>query len=156
MPRADPRWKDESHPRSGVEFDWLGVDLQGHVAVFTTAGFGPVPMQVDQHLDDVDAALDRVGQLPVIGSAGDIGRRSADGDYSDWAAYSAKGFYAYDWEDQTGSCRRPPKCYPKRAGSQGETCSASFACQLSSPCFPLRNAFSKNLGCSALGGKVPG
>jgi hypothetical protein len=106
MPRADPRWKDESHPRSGVEFDWLGVDLQGHVAVFTTAGFGPVPMQVDQHLDDVDAALDRVGQLPVIGSAGDIGRRSADGDYSDWNAYSAKGFYAYDWEDQGSRYQR--------------------------------------------------
>jgi len=100
MPRADPRWKDEFHPWSGFEHDWLGVDLQGHVAVFTTAGYGPVPMEVDQHLADVDAALDRVGQLPVIGSACDTVRRSADGDYPDWDAYSAKGFYAYDWQGQ--------------------------------------------------------
>jgi hypothetical protein len=97
MPRAHPRW--------GIEFDWLGVDRQGHVAVFTTAGYGPVPVDVNQHLADVDAALDRVGELPVIGSA-DIMGRSDDGDYSHWYAYSAKGFYAYDWRVWDGPYQR--------------------------------------------------
>ncbi|HYK69716.1 MAG TPA: hypothetical protein VEV45_17355 [Streptosporangiaceae bacterium] len=101
MPRADPRWWDEFHPWSGIEHGWLGVDLQGHVAVFTTAGYGLVPMEVDRHLADVDAALDQVGQLPLIASADDI-LRSAHGHYSHWHAYSAKGFYAYDWQQWTG------------------------------------------------------
>jgi hypothetical protein len=98
MPRAHPRW--------GIEFDWLGVDRQGYVAVFTTAGYGPVPVDVNQHLAEVDAALDRVGQLPVIGSAGNVVRRSADGDYSGWHACSAKGFYAYDWQVWNGPYQR--------------------------------------------------
>jgi hypothetical protein len=98
MPRAHPRW--------GIEFDWLGVDRHGHVAVFTTAGYGPVPVDVNQHFADVDAALDRVGQLPVTGSVGTVVRRSADGDYSEWHAYSAKGFYAYDWRVWNGPYQR--------------------------------------------------
>jgi hypothetical protein len=98
MPRAHPRW--------GIEFDWLGVDGQGHVAVFTTAGYGPLPVNVDQHLADVDAALDLVGQLPVIGAADNVVRRSADGDYSCWYAYSAQGFYAYDWQVWDGPYQR--------------------------------------------------
>jgi hypothetical protein len=100
--RADascgPALEDEFHPWSGFEHDWLGVDLQGNVAVFTTAGFDPVPAAVDQHLADVDAALDWVGQLPVIGLACDT--VGAAGDYPDWDAYSAKGFYACDWQGQ--------------------------------------------------------
>jgi hypothetical protein len=98
MPRAHPRW--------GIEFDWLGVDRHGHVAVFTTAGYGPVPVRVSEHVADVDAALDRIGELPVVGFASDIVRRSAGGDYSDWYAYSAKGFYAYDWQVWHGPYRR--------------------------------------------------
>ncbi len=98
MPRAHPRW--------GIEFDWLGVDREGHVAVFTTAGYGPVPADVNQHLADVDAAFDRVKELPVTGSADNIMQRSADGDYSDWYTYSAKGFYAYDWQVWDGPYQR--------------------------------------------------
>ena len=101
MPRADPRWGDEFHPWSGIEHDWLGVDLQGHVALFTTAGYGLVHMEVDRHLADVGAALDQVGQLPVIASA-DVILRSAYGHYSRWHSYSAKGFYSYDWQEWTG------------------------------------------------------
>lgn len=103
MPRADPRWKDEWHPWSGLEHDWLGVDRQGHVAVFMTAGFGLVPMQLDQHLDDVDAALDRVRQLPVIGPRW---IRWLHGDSSTWLSDPAKGFYAYDWNESRGRYQR--------------------------------------------------
>ena len=98
--------RPRAHPRLGIEFDWLGVDRQGHVAVFTTAGYGPVPVDVNQHHVGVDAALDRVSELPVTGSAGDIVRRAAGGDYSDWDAYSAKGFYAYDWQVWDGPYQR--------------------------------------------------
>jgi hypothetical protein len=98
MPRAHPRW--------GIEFDWLGVDPQDHVAVFTTAGYGPVPVHVNQHAADLDTALDQVRRLPVTGSAGNVAQRPADGDHSDSHAYSGRGFYVYDWQLWHGPYQR--------------------------------------------------
>ena len=88
----------------GIEFDWLGVDRHGHVAAFSTAGYGPVPVEVNQHHADVDVALDQIRELPVTGSA--IVQHRGGGDYSDWYAYSAKGFYAYDWQVWAGPYQR--------------------------------------------------
>jgi hypothetical protein len=98
MPRAHPRW--------GIEFNWLGVDQHGHVAVFVTAGYGAVPVEVNQHAADVDRALDQLDGLPVTGLAHDIRRSSGDGDYSHLHAYSGRGFYAYDWQLWHGPYRR--------------------------------------------------
>jgi hypothetical protein len=89
MPRAHPRW--------GIEFDWLGVDHRGHVAVFTTSGYGPVPENVNLHLNDVDRAIEHLRRLPVTGEADQIIRPASDASYADWHKYSAQGFYAYDW-----------------------------------------------------------
>src|SRR5260370_34771393 len=80
MPRAHPRW--------GIEFDWLGVDRQGHVAVFTTAGYGPVPADVNQHAADVDAALDPVRGLPATRAAAPGARRPTTRDYSERADHN--------------------------------------------------------------------
>jgi hypothetical protein len=93
------------HPLWGREFDWLGIDRHGRVAVFSNAGCGPLPETVNEHLADVDAALERADDLPAIGSAGHI-ENSGDGDYSFWYSYSAKGLYAYDWHAVGGPYRR--------------------------------------------------
>lgn len=95
-----------AHPRWGIEFDWLGVDRRGYVAVFTTAGYGAVPVDVNQHAADVDAALEQASGLHVTGSASDLVPSPADGDYSDWHAYSGKGVYAYDWRLWHGPYQR--------------------------------------------------
>jgi hypothetical protein len=44
------------HPMRGREFDWLGIDRHGRVAVFSNAGYGPLPEAVNGRLADVDAA----------------------------------------------------------------------------------------------------
>lgn len=93
------------HPLWGREFDWLGTDHHGHVAVFSNAGCGPLPETVNECLADVDAALERADELPAIGSAGNI-ENCGDGDYCFWYSYSAKGFYAYDWRVGGGPYRR--------------------------------------------------
>ena len=93
------------HPLWGREFDWLGIDRHGHVAVFSNAGYGPLPETVDERLADVDAALERADELAAIGSAANI-ENSGDGDHSFWYSYSAKGFYAYDWRVWGGPYRR--------------------------------------------------
>jgi hypothetical protein len=94
MPRAHPRW--------GIEFDWLGVDQRGHVAIFTTAGYGAVPENVNLHLIDVDRAVEHLGRLPVIGEADQIVKPASDGNYADWYTYSAQGLYTYDWNVRHG------------------------------------------------------
>jgi hypothetical protein len=93
------------HPLRGRQFDWLGIDRRGRVAVFSNAGYGPLPETVNERLADVDAALESAGELPVIGSAGNT-ENSGGGDYSFWHSYSAKGFYAYDWGEWGGPYRR--------------------------------------------------
>jgi len=63
MPRAHPRW--------GIEFDWLGVDREGHVAVFTTAGYGPVPAARSGESGDHAGtrSLFQADRRPDVGSA---------------------------------------------------------------------------------------
>jgi hypothetical protein len=89
--------KSSANPRWGIEFDWLGVDKRGLVAVFTTAGYGAVPENVNLHLRDVDRAIEHLRRLPVMGEADQIVKPASDGNYADWYIYSAQGFYAYDW-----------------------------------------------------------
>jgi hypothetical protein len=93
------------HPLRGREFDWLGIDRRGRVAVFANAGYGPLPEIVNERVADVEAALERAGELPVIGSACNVGDPGGGG-YSFWYSYSAKGFYAYDWRVWDGPYRR--------------------------------------------------
>ena len=95
----------QGHPLWGREFDWLGIDCNGRVAVFSNAGYGPLPATVNERPADVDAALERAGELPAIGSAGTV-ENSGGGDYSFWYCYSAKGFYTYDWRVEGGPYRR--------------------------------------------------
>jgi hypothetical protein len=64
----------EAHPRWGIEFDWLAVDDQQQVALFTSAGYGAVPEAVLRNVALVDEAIDAVAQLPTTG----IGKRFPD------------------------------------------------------------------------------
>ena len=47
----------------GLEFDWLAVDADGHVAFLSTAGGGLVPAGVDP--DAHDAAIDAILSAPA-------------------------------------------------------------------------------------------
>lgn len=72
--------------RQGTEFDWFALDEAGEVAVFATAGFGPVPTQVRTASEDHDAIGDRI---TVTGwGTPDV-----------WDSYARVGLFAYDWDD---------------------------------------------------------
>ena len=47
----------------GLEYDWLAVDQEGHVAVFSTAGGGRAPQAVLENTDVHDAGLDALMAL---------------------------------------------------------------------------------------------
>ena len=81
----------------GFEFDWLGVDQHGHVAVFISWGWGPLPVGIDQHLDEVDAGMERIQELPAIGPPShDLYDARACSVFYD--EYATKGFYVYHWD----------------------------------------------------------
>ena len=82
----------------GGEFDWFAVDADGCIGHFSSAGFGPVPVQLLQNLPACELALDAMQALPTIGSA--VGHLS--GDISDWLAMAARGCHSFDWQHWSG------------------------------------------------------
>ena len=91
-----------THPRQGLELDWLGVDFRGHVGLFSSGGYGPIPKAVADHLTEVDAAVERLDMLPVLGPCA----RSPEGDcdYSSWIEPARRGIFGFDW----GLTKNPP------------------------------------------------
>lgn len=79
--------------RQGTEFDWFALDDAGEVAVFATAGFGPVPAQVRTASEVHDAMGDRIA---VTGW----------GTPTVWDSYASVGLFAYDWDDES-------RCYSR-------------------------------------------
>lgn len=61
---------------------------------FSSAGFGAVPADSIAVADALDAALDRIKALPVIGEATSISGQTRPGD---WIATARRGLFAFDW-----------------------------------------------------------
>ena len=49
----------------GLEFDWLAVDGDGHVALFSTAGGGYAPEEALRDGEAQEAAIDVIVAAPV-------------------------------------------------------------------------------------------
>ena len=79
--------------RAGEEFDWFALDEAGQVAVFATAGSGPVHAQVPLQTSIHDAVGDRI-------------EMSGWGTNAVWDSYARVGLYAYDWDGQQNCYRR--------------------------------------------------
>ncbi|MGQ0798525.1 MAG: hypothetical protein ACT4NL_00225 [Pseudomarimonas sp.] len=86
----------------GREFDWFAADSEGRLALFATAGFGPVPDSVLSATEAHDAVSDSL-------EVSDWGTSAV------WESYALAGLYAYDWSDHQGSYLRvaqPAKLVP--------------------------------------------
>jgi len=93
-----------AHPRWGVEFDWYGFDPAGNVAVFSSAGYGPVPLDVVDHAEALDGWYERRVLLPTLGAC--AASPQEGGDFSDWIGLAERGFYGFDWKVWEGPYRR--------------------------------------------------
>lgn len=80
---------------TGFEYDWLGRDEDGHVALFTTAGAGYAPKaflrDTDAHRDAIEAVLAQPATtiaafFPEVGA----------GCINTWQLVAERGLYAYD------------------------------------------------------------
>ncbi len=77
----------------GIDAAWLAVDGGGQVAVFTTAGQGPVPKSA---LASVESAEADVLRLPAICGATRVKPLPRPDSF---VAFAERGFFAYDWSD---------------------------------------------------------
>ena len=90
----------------GREFDWYAVDNAGRIAVFATAGSGPIPSPV------------RVS-IQAHNDVSDTFEVSGWGTPQVWESYSRVGLFAYDW-------RASDSCYV-RVAVPAQAPSAEFA-----------------------------
>lgn len=82
----------------GLEFDWFAVDADGCVAIFSSAGYGPIPDPVFTHFDDQQAVGEQLCRLAHVAASAALQQQ--------FLAFAAQGIYAYDWMNTEGPYRR--------------------------------------------------
>jgi len=53
----------------GLDVDWYGIDVKGNIGYFTSAGHGPIPMQISVMADEMARVHDFLLKLPPSHSA---------------------------------------------------------------------------------------
>jgi hypothetical protein len=85
-----------SHPDPGTELDWLAIDVDEYVGLFSTGGRGPVPSVVVEHLDVVVRAIACLTDLPVRADCAQTPDRGT-GNFSFWIEPCRRGIFGFDW-----------------------------------------------------------
>ena len=89
-------------PLAGMDFSWLAVDDDGHVAWLVTFGSAVVPPWVAERSDDFADIEDQLATLPEIG--GCVARETSH-HVEQWRVTARKGVFAYDWDVYRGPYR---------------------------------------------------
>ena len=88
----------------GVEYDWLGCDCEGHVALFTTAGRGYAPPEfladIEGHEDAIAAILAGPGDRGVLRAP-----QLSPGYENTWREAALRGLFAFDADPNCGVYR---------------------------------------------------
>lgn len=96
-------------PKSGAdiqgrEYDWLGSDESGCVALFSTAGAGHAPKEFLRDTDAHVMAIQAVLALPASTEA-KFSPALAPGLVNTWRLVAERGLYAYDCDPHGGPYR---------------------------------------------------
>jgi hypothetical protein len=102
-----------SYP-TGFDWAWLATDKDGHVAVFTTAGCGPIPVD---HLNsshdtfefDVEREISRLAERCSAKMLVDLPRPDS------FVTLAQRGFFTFDWFDIHRSEQESTKMYEAMA-----------------------------------------
>jgi hypothetical protein len=89
----------------GIDMPWVAVDAAGRLAVFTTAGEGPLPQSALQVSAAAEAA---VAELPTVGGSRLLVNYARPDDF---IAFAGRGLYAYDWYDAHRTAATSSGCY---------------------------------------------
>jgi hypothetical protein len=79
-------YKDFSERFPGLEFDWFALDAEGNIGLFSSAGFGPVPANVQLHFLGHDQAASQIDwRVPEV-----------------WKECASHGLFVFDWQHWNG------------------------------------------------------
>jgi hypothetical protein len=76
----------------GLEYDWLGTDADGHIALFSTAGGGYAPDAFLINTDAHDAAIEAILAEPAT----TIARVAPNYPENTWRLVAERGVFAFD------------------------------------------------------------
>jgi hypothetical protein len=81
--------REEADAFEGYEFDWFAQDASGALALFSTAGWGEIPVEVIRHAEAHRTVTVNIAQ-PSIGTT------------NVWQDYAQVGLYVFDWQHWVG------------------------------------------------------
>lgn len=85
----------------GIEYDWLGSDGDGYVAIFTTAGGSHAPEEFLRDTDEHDRAIEVVLALPPS-TAAVFAPKLKPGLKNTWLDLAERGFFGFDGDPNGG------------------------------------------------------
>ncbi|MBK6685988.1 MAG: hypothetical protein IPG45_16055 [Deltaproteobacteria bacterium] len=88
----------------GKEYDWLGCDWGGNIALFSTAGAGYAPPAFLRDTEAHDVAIQQILGLPAT-TAARFFPTVAPGLSNTWRLVAERGLYAYDCDPNGGPYR---------------------------------------------------
>lgn len=80
-----------------VEFDWVGIDKNLQIGVFSSFNKGFVPKKAISSFEKYQQLGLLIDSLPKNSKA--ILFTQEKGNFNDWIAYSEQGLYAFDYQD---------------------------------------------------------
>lgn len=89
---------------AGYEYDWLAVDGDGHVALFSTAGSGFAPESFLRDIDAHDVAIEAILSAPPTTSVRFSPDVPPDRDNT-WRRVAERGVFAFDTDPTGGPYR---------------------------------------------------
>lgn len=81
--------REEANAFEGYEFDWFAQDTTGALALFSTAGWGEIPVEVIRHAEAHRAVIATIAQ--PSSNTSDV-----------WQDYAQVGLYVFDWQHWDG------------------------------------------------------
>lgn len=88
----------------GLEYDWLAIDADGFVALFSTAGAGFAPDELLRDPEAFDAAIAAVLDTPARSTV-ECGRDLPSGRVNTWRLVAERGLFAFDSDPSGGPYR---------------------------------------------------
>jgi hypothetical protein len=88
----------------GLEYDWLAVDSEGLVGLFSTAGGGYAPDAFLTDIDAFDSAIASILSLPACTTA-TCNRQLPAGLTNTWKLVAERGLFAFDSDPLGGPYR---------------------------------------------------
>lgn len=84
---------------SGLELDWIGLDQNRKIGLFSSAGLGPVPASFVNELTDAeyDRLMDLIMNLPEIGISRSPSGGAVSCDF--FRRIGNRGLFVYDFQD---------------------------------------------------------